>query len=163
MSNSLIDFGGVAHLCLANVGYDGTLRTIQGHVHDPNSRKTYGLFGEYTHYYQDPEPNECLEPDLFYELEIYDYDERKSATVMVRRPVSDDAAGFATSPVDDEFNHKQTCSFEPISFYSGRTALNHCRNYIPQVSGDVRELVVLLGLMHVTLDPSHMKPRENEP
>ncbi|KAL0089622.1 hypothetical protein F4703DRAFT_1841936 [Phycomyces blakesleeanus] len=102
--------------------------------------------------YTDPEKNDCMIPDAFYELDLGGDSKQ---TILVRRNVGNDAAGFYTHPNEDCLNLGLTCEFETHYFTPDQSARNHAQEYIPQVLADLseedkQEMVLCVGELVIT-------------
>ncbi|KAI9032705.1 hypothetical protein CLU79DRAFT_830544 [Phycomyces nitens] len=101
--------------------------------------------------YTDPNHNDCMVPDSFYELCVVGNDKQ---TIIVRRNIGNDAAGFFTHPNEDHLNQGLTCEFETHYFIPDQKACEHAQKYVPQIlvnmsKDDTRDMVLCVGELMV--------------
>ncbi|KAG2224884.1 hypothetical protein INT45_010833 [Circinella minor] len=133
---------GWAHLCFFSpfADNDGAFCEFRGHViskgNDLNTTNTttFGIAGAHLPNHKDPYQNDCMDPILFYQTTIKNYDSSISTTIkdtlLVRRVAQDDAAGLYTETYDNQ--DKQKLIFETEKFLVGSKAIEHVKKYLGQ-------------------------------
>ncbi|KAG0182725.1 hypothetical protein DFQ29_002645 [Apophysomyces sp. BC1021] len=142
------ELSGWAHLCFMKVDNNGIFEQFQGHVIDNATRSTFGIIGQHV-LHEDPNHNDCMDPDIFYRVVLKDYSDNGCAMLLARR-----SAGIVTDPSDnDQHNHGQTCVFETTQFLTGAKAQMHCLTYLPELPQEGSEdWVVCLGTIRLALE-----------
>lgn len=147
-------FAGQAHICfLPPINEDSVHCCFAGHgVSSSSSDRIVGIAGRHLPNHIDTHRNDCMDPQVFYEMKIKDYERKKEYVMLVRRAVLDDAAGFGTDPVDDEeCNKGMTCRFETEKFLVGDKALAHCKKYLGDIAVEKEDVVVCMGHLRFTI------------
>ncbi|KAI8333426.1 hypothetical protein BC941DRAFT_434689 [Chlamydoabsidia padenii] len=143
---------GWAHICyLPPFDDQDNYETFQGHVIDEQTKKVYGIKGHWMDY-DDPDKNDCMDPQAFYRLVLSDYSSRQSSLV-IRREMHNDMATLETDSMDDtRFDQaERTFHFEPTSLLVHDKAYQHCEKYLPALirdkknNNEVDDWLVILG------------------
>jgi hypothetical protein len=125
---------GWAHLCyLPPFDDQGNYESFQGHVIDGATKMVYGIKGHWMDY-DDPEKNDCMDPQAFYRLILSDYSAQNNIrSLVIRREMNNDMANLETDPLDDAPFDQADLSFrfEPTSLLVDEKAYQHCEKYIP--------------------------------
>ncbi|KAI7858008.1 hypothetical protein BDC45DRAFT_565898 [Circinella umbellata] len=139
----MINIQGWAHLCFFSpfADNDGAFCEFRGHViskgNDLNTThtRTFGIAGVHLPHHKDPYQNDCMDPILFYQTTIKNYDSSSISTtikdtLLVRRVAQDDAAGLYTETYDNQDKHNLI--FETEKFLVGSKAIEHVKKYLGQ-------------------------------
>ncbi|KAI7865805.1 hypothetical protein BDF14DRAFT_1729649 [Spinellus fusiger] len=104
--------------------------------------------------YEDPRQNDCMVPEDFYCLAI-EKDTQKT-TLLIRRSVGNDSAGFSTHVNDNEWNKEQYCTFETHKMLVDDMARQHAHNYAPSLLAslggeEVLDIVLCIGKINMAV------------
>ncbi|CDS08622.1 hypothetical protein LRAMOSA09983 [Lichtheimia ramosa] len=139
---------GHAHLCfLSPIDEQGNYAEFKGHVIG-EQHSVYGIAGQKLSNYNEPDWNDCLEPVVYYQCVVKDYDSNKECRVVVRRPIGNDAAGIlsATNNEDDI-----SLTFSTDRLLAGVKARQHCVNYLGLDNGSQDDVIVCMGSIQLNL------------
>ncbi|KAI8643201.1 hypothetical protein BD408DRAFT_415432 [Parasitella parasitica] len=139
-------FNGIAILCFYSNGL------FQGHCIDPiNNDSPYSLAGKLIDH-TDPQHNECMEPDDFYNVLIHPHEkkEEEMISLLLRRPRNNDAGGLSSHEHEQEANSGFRFLFETNQFLSGQQAMSLKRKYFVSSKQDGSEeedqdMIVCIG------------------
>ncbi|KAI7883946.1 hypothetical protein K492DRAFT_205002 [Lichtheimia hyalospora FSU 10163] len=138
---------GHAHLCfLSPIDEQGNYAEFKGHVIGER-QSVYGIAGQQLSKYSEPDWNDCLEPVIYYQCAVKDYDSNKEWKVFVRRPIGNDAAGLqaATNNEDDI-----SLTFTTDRLLVGLKAQQHCDKFL-EIENTSEDVIVCMGSIQLNL------------
>lgn len=152
-------FKGLGILCF----YGEETGLFQGHCIDKTSNKSpFSLAGKLLVDYIDPNHNDCMDPDDFYQVLIQAHSSPSSSSsqttkkeLVLRRSKNNDAAGLFTHEHEQENNDGFHFLFETHQLYSGGKAMAFKNKYFPnsRFTCDENELTVCMGEIELYPQP----------
>lgn len=135
----ITNFEGTSILCFYPSGL------FQGHFIDKHTNKSpFSLAGKHLPDYVDPQHNDCMEPDDFYQVLIQAHDSLDKITLVLRRPKENDAGGLFTHEHEKEQNDGYEFLFETNHFLNGQQALAMKNKYFSASTVD-EDVIVCIG------------------
>lgn len=141
----ITNFEGTSILCFYPNGL------FQGHFIDKHTNKSpFSLAGKHLPNHVDPQHNDCMEPDNFYQVLIQSHDsiEKEQVSLLLRRPKENDAGGLFTHEHEKEQNDGYEFLFETTHFLNGQQALNMKNKYFTATaaaSNTDKDVIVCIG------------------
>jgi hypothetical protein len=135
-------FEGIAILC-----FYPSNNLFQGHcINKLANTSPFSLAGKLDPEHVDPQHNDCMEPDDFYNVLIQPHAQTETVSLLLRRPKHNDVGGLSTHEHEQEINDGYKFLFETNQFFSGNTALTMKHKYFPTSNlGDDPEVIVCIG------------------
>lgn len=135
-------FEGMAILC-----FYPSNQLFQGHcINATTNDSPYSFAGKLNLEHVDPQHNDCMDPDDFYNVLIQSHTQPSdNISLLLRRPKHNDAGGLSTHEHEQEINGGYEFLFETHQFFSGNTALAMKRKYFPSILGDDEQVLVCIG------------------
>ncbi|KAI9484249.1 MAG: hypothetical protein EXX96DRAFT_478752 [Benjaminiella poitrasii] len=124
---------------------------FQGHcINTINNESPYSLAGKLLPDYIDPNHNECMEPDDFYQVVIEPYtNDTERISLILRRTKNNDASNLWAHENENDTNEGYVFMFETDRFISGQQALLAKNKYFANspISTDDKDIFICFGKM----------------
>jgi hypothetical protein len=132
------DFNGKAVLCFYKNGL------VQGHCIS-GIKNSHSLAGQHLPDYNDPLHNDCMERDEFFKVSIQNHDCNTTVSLVLRRPLNNDAGNLSSHHHEQEVNQGYSFLFETTRFLHGSAALSMADKYFSK-NDDIKDgLIVCIG------------------